>query len=579
MDDKNKTNSLPEMPSPSREQLRLQERLCAGKSVIGVDIGPQAVSVAQSAVYQGKVTLLKVAAEAIDTSKDRSREEAIGLALKTVLARVNTKKAEIMCVLPGNQTVVENICMPVMPLDELQEAVKLEVLSSQHFAIHRPAFHFQVVGRIVDKGVEKLNVALAVASQASIDSLLARFMPLKAKPLAGQPKTVLAMAPLGLNVAGIIPSAIAIENIIKKSKLKVDETLAVLDMGAISTELNIYRDAHLALSRQIPVTNFDLTRALMGAFFGNTGKVELTSEEADRIKYEYGIPLPGDDLLIEKKITSHQVSSLLRPRLEQLAGEVRRSFDYYSEKTPAGKVDRLIIFGSGARIKGLAEFLGSELDISVSTGDPAHDIELLFEGVLGLKEDSRKLAGAIGASLGDPKGLNLLPAHYQNRKKRFYQKMFLGTTFTIFIGILGIIYFGLLLQVDVQRAEVEAVTSEYQGLVPRLKQLKYGINLQREVKRRPDWSVLFRELSSLSDDLYLTEMDIKGNKVHFSGIVLEKDEAAKEAPNQLLLDLQSRILPDAVLLAAKQKSKKTDARRFEIEGHMGASGGASDKDR
>ena len=327
------------------QQLRLQKALCAGRSVIGIDISYASVSVAQTAIYRGKPTLIKTAVRSIDISDENQRAAAAIAALKSVLADFNTRRAEIVCVLFGRQAMVENMVLPVMPPGDLVDAIRLEVLNSQHFAIKNPVVDFKVLGRVMDKGVEKMNVMVAAAAKSSVDDLLSHFISQREKPLSGGEAGMADESPLGLNVSAIIPLALAMENIIKKSKLRMEETIAVLEMGTIGTELNFYRNSRLEFSRQITVTGSDLTRSLTRAMFTNAGKIELTLEEAEQIKRDHGLPSPDDDFIINGKISAPQILALLRPRLEQFVGEISRSFDFYRDKMRVGTVDRLIVFG------------------------------------------------------------------------------------------------------------------------------------------------------------------------------------------------------------------------------------------
>jgi Tfp pilus assembly PilM family ATPase len=273
----------------SPELLKLQDSLGKGRSVIGIDIGSTSVNVVQVASHYGKLTLIKASLEPISVVQERDRENLTIAALKKVLSRFHTKKADIVCVLSSRQTMVESILMPLMPKEELFHAVNLVVTNSKRFNVEKPIFDFQVAGRTNQDGAEKLNVTTAVIDRMSVDNLLAKFTLRQAKPLAGANSDLQTEGPVGLEVTAIIPLAIAVENIIRKSKLRTDEIVAIVEMGSLATELNIYRDSHLELSRQISVTSATLTHSLTRSFFTDKGRVELTVAEAEEIKKKYGI--------------------------------------------------------------------------------------------------------------------------------------------------------------------------------------------------------------------------------------------------------------------------------------------------
>jgi Tfp pilus assembly PilM family ATPase len=87
------------------------------------------------------------------------------------------------------------------------------------------------------------------------------------------------------------------------------------------------------------------------------GKIKLSLEEAERIKREVGIPPEGESKMIDDKILTTQLLSMIRSPLEQLVNEIDRCFDYYREESGGGKIDSLMLFGGGALLKGLQQFL------------------------------------------------------------------------------------------------------------------------------------------------------------------------------------------------------------------------------
>ena len=567
-------NSTMPFQKPSKstpEMLSLQKTLEAGKTVLGIDIGVSSVNVAQSAFYRERQTLIKVVVEEIPIVNERDRDKAMIEALKRALSKFNIKNADIICIMPSLLTSIETLLMPVMPRNELVDAVKLEVNSSQYFVIDNPILDFQILGRTVDKGVQKMNVLVAAAAKTAVDGLLTNFISQKPKPV-GVLEQVFSRS-VGLRVDAVVPLSVALENFVKQSKIRRDETVALIEMGTTVTELNVYRNHQLELSRKVRVTGLDLTRSLMSPLFTSGGKLELTMEKAEAIKREFGIPAPGENYLIEGKITAGQVLSLLRPKLEQLAAEINRSFDHYQEKTRDGKVDRIIIFGGAAKLKGLPEFLSAELGLPVDLGNPLEDVELLFDGVIADQDDPLRLIGAIGASLGDGSQMNLLPESLKEWKKRAQERMAVITGTIIFLVLLGFIYFGCLARMALMHERELVAERGYQALVPQLQELKNGLLLKKMIRNRPDLGGYIKQLSYLPDNVYLTELNFNSGSIYLSGFVVESDKKAKAAPAHLVEWLKKGIMPDAKLSLDQKNVPGKAAKLFEIEGHIGVGGG------
>ena len=60
----------------------------------------------------------------------------------------------------------------------------------------------------------------------------------------------------------------------------------------------------------------------------------------------------------------------MRPFLERLLSEIRTSFDFYMTEFQIPKVEKIIMSGGGAGLKGLREFLAEDLGIEIELADP-----------------------------------------------------------------------------------------------------------------------------------------------------------------------------------------------------------------
>lgn len=562
-----------EKPALSPELRRLQKSLCSGRTVIGIDIGISSVKVVQTALYHGEPTIVKAVVKNIVLLNEGEREKATSATLRNVLSEFNTKNAAIVCALPCDQVFVENISLPLMPPEELPEAIKLVVSGSQRFTVESPAIDFVVVGQIFDKGVEKTNLIVAAAAKTAIDKLVNKFVYQENMTKFSRGKRSPADGAVGLELTAIIPMSIALENVIKKSVLRMDETVAVIEMGTAATELNIYHNSRLEYSRQIPVTGFDLTRSLTRSLFTVAGKMELSFEEAGKVLREYGIPSLKDNFLIKDKITSGQILALLRPSLEQFAAEIDRSLGHYYEKKRAVKVNRIILFGSGADLKGLPEFMNAEIDVPIYLGNPVQDLVLLSKDVVEDQVAIERLAVAIGASLWSRTGINLLPAQLRDRKKRFLRRMAIAVSVFLFAFFLGVIYVKLRSELIRVHEQTTEVAGEYQSLLPQLEERKNNLVLLKLLRNRADASGLFQQLSSLPANVYLTEVSLHDGNVHMTGFIVGEEKEAQGEIVRLLIDLQKGLLSSANLVSTKLMPDKPKATMFEIEGRIGQAGG------
>jgi len=175
-----------------------------------------------------------------------------------------------------------------------------------------------------------------------------------------------------LEQAGLYPLAIDIEAFATYRSLiehNPDDTLrtgtvALLDIGASHTEINLVVNGKLDLTRTIQVAGKSLTNAIKNA-------ENNSDDEAEQRKYNLDlndlvdapagfVPEPG------LKVVQSLVDEILR--------EIRRSINYYQSQLPEGAgemtVDRLIFTGGTSRLKGLMPYASSRLNVNVSMGAP-----------------------------------------------------------------------------------------------------------------------------------------------------------------------------------------------------------------
>jgi type IV pilus assembly protein PilM len=61
---------------------------------------------------------------------------------------------------------------------------------------------------------------------------------------------------------------------------------------------------------------------------------------------------------------------LCQEELSHIASEVKRSVEYFVAQFSGARVDRGLLFGGGANLKGLPDFLHDRTGLEVQVGDP-----------------------------------------------------------------------------------------------------------------------------------------------------------------------------------------------------------------
>lgn len=519
--------------------------------VIGIDIGTTAVKVAQMTGGSGELTLLKIAHARIE-SDGKDPKPAILQALKDSLAGMDLDGSRIVCVVNCPQTCVRTMTAPPMPSQELAEAIRWEARNYVSFPLEEAVWDYEVTGETLEKGVKKWNITVAASPRETIDRLLSFF------------------SVLGIKVSRVIPISAALEGIVHQVKSASSENLAVIECGATITELNIYQNARLVFSRKLSTAGRNITESLMTTLVSDHGKLQLNFQQAEEIKQKYGMIESETDRWVEEKISASQILSLIRPKLEQLAGDIESSLDFYREESRGGTVNRVLLFGGGSSLLGLAPFLSQQLGIKVEVGHPLEWIKAPSD----IHTQDPSMAGlfgmAIGAATGEARGsgssrvkrINLLPVELKEETRRLVENVSLKAVMTAVIVIAGLFYVGMRIQASTVDKRFQAAQLEYQGLQLQMGELSEKAKISHLVHGHPAWGEIFKELSNiLPAGMYLTELGMEDNTISFKGIIHQNDPDMEVALSQFMLALENGIFKNVQLI----KTQKLDFSSLEFE--------------
>ncbi|MCX6789805.1 MAG: pilus assembly protein PilM, partial [Candidatus Gribaldobacteria bacterium] len=161
--------------------------------------------------------------------------------------------------------------------------------------------------------------------------------------------------------------------------------LLVIDFGQFRTVFVIFAGQSLRFSSTIPVASKELDNLLMK-------QLNITLAEAEKIKQTEG-------LWADSKILD-----IIVPVLTDLTEQIKKHLDYYhshSTLNMSHSVEKIVLCGGGANLKGLASFLSDALKIRIELGNPWVNV---FSGshkeILPVSlEESVSYATAIGLAL------------------------------------------------------------------------------------------------------------------------------------------------------------------------------------
>ena len=387
------------------------------EKVVGVDIGSRFIKVVQAEPGRTPGTWQIVKAAVGPTPPDAVRDgivmdqAGVAQALKALMQSENIDANAAVAAISGASVIVRHIKLPRMAESVLRRSVRFEAAKHISSNVDDSMIEFEITGAVPGED-DKMSVMLVAAPIDMVESRLA----------------VLTQA--GLEPVGVDIEAFALQRaLVDLSPTRPGEgtTLALLDIGATTTDVNIVTNGLFALTRSIPIAGDSFTQALKTVAPGEgwnaleeiKAQVEMTT-----------LLLPDAD---PKAAT---LARAIQPALDELLREVRRSTNYYQSQLsdpansilPAGTtsqtsgpVARIIITGGSAKMKGLEAYMAARLGIPVEIWDPfagpALDTAPMAPGFI--EENHPFLVTGVGLALKDLRPLPARRAETSAAKPKF----------------------------------------------------------------------------------------------------------------------------------------------------------------
>ena len=512
---------------------------------IGLDIGDGSIKLVELTRRDGTFVLSKLKLQEIDLQKDR--DESLLEALKNLFLDIETHDAIINVVINCAKSYTNISVIPHMPKSEILEALKWDMKNFLSFPIEEAAIDYEIIQEVTEGEVKKLKIAVACCPQETVDKNLKL-----------------------LKQAGIMPSVFtqygfSLKNTIGTLCPEESKTTAVLDIGHRFSGLLIFHDKKLLFSRKLPVGGRDFTEEMMQSLASVSGKGELSFEEAEKVKKDYGIVDPEGPEAPGEEISGSQFLQLLRPNLEKLSKAIYRSFIYYCEKELNEPVETLLLLGGGGNLKNLTKTLNEALNIPVQKGDPltgypTSDPSLLRDG----PDVVSRYASALGAALAPQNSINLLPIEIKQKTRLLIKRSSTEALITAASVILILVYAGMKIKLDNYEKRIAAAKMQMMALSPQIEEIPTRVFIQDILAQRPYWSDTLKETSNLiPEQIRLTEMGAEKKSLSLKGEIKTADQVRKNYLTEFICRLEQGMFKEVNLISTKNGSNN-ELNTFEL---------------
>lgn len=344
-------------------------------SYFGVDIGTTSIKVVE--VKPGKQFpevinygilessgYLARANQALQTSTLKLFEKEVIDLLKLALADMKTRSTAALASLPPFSSFMTILDFPAMKPSELQKAIAFEAKQYVPLPISEVAIDWLKVGEFRDdKGFEHNRILVISVPQEHIKRYQRIF-----------------------KGAGLELSALEIENL---SLVRVfggtDQTpTEIIDIGSRSTSITFADKGQLKFVAQSDFAGSSLTQALAAS-------LGINPLRAEELKKERGISGSGPN---------YELSTIMLPFLDAIINEVKKAnYRYESQFGGAAKIERAILTGGGANLRGIEKYFERDLGVSVVKAAPFARFEYPLAAEPLLPELNPVMSVALGLAL------------------------------------------------------------------------------------------------------------------------------------------------------------------------------------
>ncbi len=314
------------------------------KSYLGIDIGTSAIKIIELSKGGERIKLEnfgELKSQALYQKPFRSFEkntllllaDEIALAIKGILKEAGIRSQMASFSIPDYSTFFTNFELPSMTAEELPEAVSFEARRQIPLPISEMFLDWQIIAGkpSLDRRGEKIKILLVAVPQEIINQY---------REIAK--KSGLELLALEAEVFGLIRSLTD----------KEMGTVAIIDIGAQSTTVNIVEKSILKTSNSFDMGGNELTRVIAQS-------KGIDFWKADELKGKYGL-LRGKD---------EDLSSILFPLIDSIIQETENAIKNFF-LLDGQEISKFILAGGAAYLPGFSEYFSQKVQKEVIIGDP-----------------------------------------------------------------------------------------------------------------------------------------------------------------------------------------------------------------
>lgn len=316
-------------------------------SVIGIDVSSSACKVLELSQQDGHLRVERYAVEPLPQNSvvehAITEVEQVAQAVERAVKRSGTRCKYAAVAVAGAHVITKTIRMPANLNDaELQTQIEMEADHYIPYPLDEVNMDYQVLGPAEDNP-EEIEVLMAACRKEIVDDYVAVIQGPGLTPAIVDIETY-AMENAYALIAEHMPGG------------GMEKTVAVLDVGATTTNINVVHNNRSVYSRDHTFGGRQLTEEIQRRY-------GLSYEEAGLAKKQGGLP-------------DNYQTDVLRPFMEAMCQEAMRALQFFYSSSPFNSVDQVLLAGGCAQIPGVDEMVAARLGVPAMVANPFASMSL-----------------------------------------------------------------------------------------------------------------------------------------------------------------------------------------------------------
>jgi len=313
--------------------------------LVGLDIGSRTIKAAEIIESNKGRTLKRFGMTDIKPGLIEdgaiNEPEEVAEAVTELFKSFGVREKNVAISIGGYSVIVKKINVQTMAEDQLQETIHFEAEQYIPFDISDVNLDFQILGPN-ENNPNQMNVFLVAAKKEMVNDYI----------------NLVNLA--GLNPCIIDVEAFALQNIFEINyDLKDDDNIALIDIGASKTSLNILKGNNSVFMRDVSLGCGQINQKIIS-------QANCSFEESETIKLGgQADQLPEEDL---KQIITSVVADWCT--------EIRRALDFFYSTYPDDQIKKIILSGGGGNISDFRQLLATEASAEVETINPLNSFTI-----------------------------------------------------------------------------------------------------------------------------------------------------------------------------------------------------------